>query len=143
MNEVVPTPSLLDARPATSPAPSEKRERGCAKWGLFGCAGISVVLIAGLVLFMRKAPEILDRVFAGTAEQVVVTATPDVTPEEKEAFRKAYASFAAKAREGRVQVDGIQTVQQRVLEALADGKVTAPEIRELTALVTRVEQQSR
>src|SRR5258706_13403623 len=74
---------------ATFPQPSEKigTSRGCFKWGLIGCAGLSVVVIVGLVVLGTKAKGFLDSKLREKGEEIVAKATPDVTDAATSAFQ--------------------------------------------------------
>lgn len=116
-------------------APSGTRDpesRGVLKFGLVGCAVLSVVAIVGMVLFMRKAPELMEKLLGATEAQVVAAIAPDVTAEEREAFRREYAAFVEAAKAGKARPETIQTLQKKIVEALKDDKVTAEELRSLT-----------
>ena len=42
------------------------QSRGVLKWGLVGCAGLSVIAIVGMVLFLRKAPQLMETLLGAT-----------------------------------------------------------------------------
>lgn len=106
--------------------------RGCLKWGLVGCAGLSVLLIAGLVFFATKAKSFLDSTLRDKGREVLAKTAPEVTDEEKEAFRKAYDTFVERAKAGRVGFSRMTSYTSKADRALADGKITPEEIRDLT-----------
>jgi hypothetical protein len=117
-------------------APRESPRRGCLKWGLVGCAGASVLLIVGLVYLMTNAKNMMDWAFDKMSDQVFAACTPDVTPEEKNAFRAAIKEFGEKAKAGKVKPDQVRAFQSSEFEALSDGKVTPEELRAMTARLT-------
>lgn len=106
--------------------------RGCMKWGLVGCALLSLVAIAGLVLFLRRAPQLMETLLGATEAQVVAAIAPEVTAGEREAFRTEYAAFVAVAKAGKVKPEGIQAIQKKIVAAQADNSVNAEELRAIT-----------
>jgi hypothetical protein len=102
------------------------------KWGLVGCAVLSLVAIAGLVLFLRRAPQLMETLLGATEAQVVAAIAPEVTAADREAFRAEYAAFVAAAKGGRAKPEGIHAIQQKIVEALKDGVVNAAELRAIT-----------
>ncbi len=125
---------------APPPAPSFPEETrgkaapGALKWGLVGCAGLSLVLIVGLVLLGTKARDILGSLMGQMESQIVSVCTPEVTPAEKEAFRASWRDFTARAKSGKVDRQALSAFREKTTAALADGKVTPEEIRELTEI---------
>jgi hypothetical protein len=102
------------------------------RWGLAGCAVLSVVAIVGMVLFMRKAPELMETLLGATEAQVVSAIAPEVSAEERESFRKEYAAFVVASKEGKARPEAIQRLQRGILDALKDGRVDEEELRGLT-----------
>lgn len=137
-NDEPPSPPPDQATPPDAPPPAAARPAppppsGCLRWGLVGCLFLSILAIVGMVLFLRKAPELIDRLLAGPATRVLEAAEPGVPAAEKEAYRTASELFVAGAKSGKVTPDAIRDVQRRTLEALGDGKVTREELQGLTA----------
>lgn len=116
-------------------AAARARRQGCLKWGLVGCAGASVAVIIGLLFLMNNAKKLMDFAFDQMGDQIVAASAPDVTPAEKEDFRAAMKSFAAKAKDGKVTALQVTAFQGRVKAAIADNRVTAEELRALTAFL--------
>lgn len=117
------------------PGPSGEKDpesRGCMKWGLVGCAVLSLVAIAGLVLFLRRAPQLMETLLGATEAQVAAAIEPGVPPGEREAFRTEYAAFVAVAKAGKAKPEGIHAIQKKIVEALQDGRVNAEELRAIT-----------
>lgn len=117
--------------PAT-PGAGDAPARGCMRWGLVGCAVLALVAVVGLVLFLRKAPELMESLLGATESQVVSAIAPEVPAEEREAFRKEFAVFVEAAKGGKARPEAIQRLQQGILEALKDGRVDGDELRGLT-----------
>jgi hypothetical protein len=133
-----PAPGLAPQLPATLPfeeAAARERRQGCLKWGLVGCAGASVAVIIGLLFLMNNAKKLMDFAFDQMSDQIIVACAPDVTPAEKEGFRAAMKSFAAKAKDRKVTAQQVAAFQGRVKAAVADNRVTAEELRALTAFL--------
>ena len=127
-------PPPISPGDALVPGGGEKDSRpgGVLKWGLVGCAGLSVLLIIGMVLFLRKAPELMESLLAATEGQVVAAIAADVPPAEREAFRTEYAAFVAAAKSGKARPEHIQGLQKKVLASLEDRTVTGEELKGLT-----------
>ena len=105
---------------------------GCLRWGLFGCAGLSILAIVGMVLFMRKAPQLMETLLSATEAQVVAAIAQEVPEEDRTAFRKEYAAFVATAKAGKAKPEQIQRIQQGIVEALKDARVDAAELGAIT-----------
>jgi len=133
-----PAPSLPAQPPVLLPiedAAQLARRQGCLKWGLVGCAGASVAVIIGLLFLMNNAKKVVDFVYDQMGEQIVAACAPDVTPAEKEEFRTALKAFAEKAKSGGVTTEQVASFRSRVSSAVADHRVTADELRALTAFL--------
>jgi hypothetical protein len=131
----VPAPQIPKL-PTTLPFEDEAaqtRRAGCLKWGLVGCAAASVLVIVGLLFVLSNAKKLMGLAFEKIGDQVVAAAAPEVTPAEKGRFRASLAAFAEHAKSGKVPPAVVQAWQSRVTGALADGRVTPDEMRELTA----------
>jgi dsDNA-specific endonuclease/ATPase MutS2 len=102
------------------------------KWGLVGCAVLSLVAIAGIVLFLRRAPQLMESLLGATEAQVVSAIAPEVPAADREEFRREYAAFVTAAKAGKAKPNGIQAIQKKIVEALQDGRVTAEELRAIT-----------
>ena len=107
------------------------------KWGLVGCAFLSLILIVGLVFLGTKAKDLLGGILAQMETQIVSACSPDVTPEAKEEFRAAWRSFTARASSGKVDREALAAFREKTAAAVADGVVTAPELKELTDIARK------
>lgn len=124
--------------PPGFPTASQKAEAsraGCLKWGLVGCAALSVVLIVGLVFLGTRARSLMDWAMGKLSDQVLALATSEVSSADREAFRAAYSDFTEKAKTGKVEPQKIRELQSKVTAAVGDGRVTPEELRDLTAFV--------
>ena len=73
--------------PAGPPAARDAGTRGCLRWGLVGCAVLSVLVLVGLVFFLRKAPQLMESLLGATEAQVLAAVESEVPAPEREAFR--------------------------------------------------------
>jgi hypothetical protein len=121
--------------PAPQPAATSAPRSGCLKWGLVGCGILSAFLIVGLVLVGMKARSMMEWALVKMEDQTLAATTPDVTPEQRTAFQRAFAGFVEQAKQGKVSVDRMSSFRTKLMAAVADGKVTPDELRELTAAV--------
>ena len=124
--------------PVTLPledAAARARRQGCLKWGLVGCAGASVAVIIGLLFLMSNAKKWTGMLFEQMGDQVVAACGPGVTPADKEEFRAALKAFSEKVKSGIVTTGQVKSFRSRVSSAVADNRVTAEELRALTAFL--------
>ncbi len=142
MTETPPSASPAPGMPPQAPvtlslddAAIRGRRQGCLKWGLVGCAGASIAVIIGLFFLMSNAKKLMDFAFDQMSDQIVTACGPDVPPAEKETFRAAMKSFVAKAKDRKVTAQQVTAFQGRVKAAMADNRVTAEELRALTAFL--------
>ena len=133
-----PGPVVPPQLPVTLPfedAAQSARRQGCLKWGLVGCAGASVAVIVGLLFLMSNAKKLMDFAFDQMGDQIVAACAPDVTPAEKEDFRTAMRAFSEKTKNRTVTAQQVTAFQGQVRVAVADNRVTAEELRSLTAFL--------
>ena len=128
-------PPPLPVTPPFEDATQRARRLGCLKWGLVGCAGASVAVIVGLLFLMSNAKKLMDFAFDQMGDQIVAVSGPDVTPAEREDFRAALKAFSEKAKNRTVTAQQVTAFQGRVRAAVADSRVTAEELRSLTAFL--------
>lgn len=121
-----PPPALPELRHTEPP------RSGCLRWGLIGCALLSVLLIVGLVIVGTKG---VEWALVKLEDQTLAACTPEVTEVQKEAFRNAYTGFIARARMGKEPAGKMTAFRSKLMAAIADGKVTPEELTELTAAV--------
>ena len=127
-----PPPPISPGGPATTREEKDARPGGVLKWGLVGCAGLSVLLIVGMVLFLRKAPQLMESLLGATESQVVGAIAADVPAADREAFRTEYAAFVEAAKAGKAKPDEIQGLQKKIVASLEDRSVTGAELKGLT-----------
>lgn len=97
-----------------------------------GCAVLSVFLIVGLVFLGTKARSLVDWAMGLIENQVLLACVPEVTAGEKTQFKEAYRSFTGKARDGKLPSSRLTAFRSQATAALADGRVTPEELKELT-----------
>jgi len=112
----------LERKPAPAPM----------KWGLVGCAFLSLILIVGLVFLGTRAKDLLGGILGQMETQIVGSCTPDVTPAQREEFRTAWRQFTARAKEGKLDRQALAAFKEKTTAALQDGVVTPQELKELT-----------
>lgn len=135
MNDVPPSPDfgVPPPPPPLQPGGADRPRSGCMKWGLIGCAGLSVLVIVALVFLGMRARNMMDWALGKSRDKVLTSCTADVTPEQKEAFRQAYDPFVARAKMGKISIDRMTTFNKKMVGALSDDRVTPEEITDLTA----------
>ncbi|MHB8796882.1 MAG: hypothetical protein ACYDBY_00310 [Thermoanaerobaculia bacterium] len=132
MSSTPPPPISPGGAPAAIRDEKDARPGGVLKWGLVGCAGLSVLLIVGMVLFLRKAPQLMESLLGATESQVVEAIAADVPAAEREAFRTEYAAFVETAKAGKAKPDEIHGLQKKIVAALEDRTVSGEELKGLT-----------
>ena len=132
MSSAAPPPIVPGDGPFLPSGTKDSESRGCMKWGLVGCAVLSLVAIAGMVLFLRRAPQLMETLLGATETQVVSAIAPEVPAADRDAFRTEYAAFVAAAKAGKAKPEGIHAVQKKIVEALQDNRVNAEELRAIT-----------
>lgn len=132
MSSTPPPPIVPGSGPVPNPGEKDSRPGGVLKWGLVGCAGLSVLLIVGMVLFLRKAPQLMESLLGATESQVVAAIAAEVPAAERDAFRTEYAAFVATAKAGKAKPEEIQGLQKKIVSALQDNRVSGEELKGLT-----------
>jgi hypothetical protein len=132
MSSSAPPPAGPGAGPLGPSAKKDPQARGVLKWGLLGCAVLSVVALVGMVLFLRKAPQLVESLLGATEAQVVAAIVAEVPSQDREAFRTEYAAFVATAKSGSANPKAIQGLKKKIVEALKDERVDVEELRGLT-----------
>ena len=132
MSSPTPPPFGPGGTPEAAPGAPDAPARGILKWGLVGCAGLSVLAIVGMVLFLRRAPQLMESLLGATESRVAAAIEKEVPEAEREAFRLEYAAFVATAKAGKAKPDDIQGLQKKIASALEDDRVTGEELKGLT-----------
>ena len=126
----LPTPG-----PPIAPVPAEPPppRGGCGRGVLIGCAAailLVLVILTAFVVYTRRRPEVMMDLMMGQVER---NYAPDVTPEEKERLRAAYAAFRATLRDRRYNRDALDPLRG-VLSASSSEGITRRRVRELTEI---------
>ena len=132
MSSVAPPPIAPGEGLFPPSGTKDPESRGCMKWGLVGCAILSLVAVAGIVLFLRRAPQLMETLLGATQTQVVSAIAPEVPVADRDAFQREYAAFVAAAKAGKAKPEGIHAVQKKIVGALEDGSVNAEELQAIT-----------
>jgi hypothetical protein len=85
--------------PPPAVAPADRR--GCLKKALIGCGAVALLVaicFIGLLVYVRQRPDALTDI---VMKQVESHYAPDVTAEEKQQLRDAYADFRTALRSTR------------------------------------------
>ena len=117
-----------------SPAPIEPAppRGGCARAALIGCGITAIVVIvcfAIFTLYVRRRPEAVTDLMVSQIEKNYAS---DVTPEEKQELRDAYAGFRAALRERRVRREDLDRLRFNL--RLGRGPVSREQVREITRI---------
>lgn len=132
-----PPPPASPFDPAARP-----KTGGCPKPLIIGCAAI--ILIGGLVFlgaifYMAKnASKVLQWSVNKMEEGVLAQLPTDVTQDERDRLRQAFADVSEGLKSGQIPPDKFQPVQFKILEIVQKkDKVTRQDILELTELLER------
>ena len=104
---------------------------------MIGCAGLLVLLgICAIVFFLnarRFSGALLSWSLGNLEKQIFATMPQDVTPEERERLRAAFASALATIRSGRFDPQRLPEVQSEIMQiARSQGKITREDVLDLT-----------
>ena len=116
------------------PVEAPANGRGCLKKSLIGCGAVAVLLAACLlavIVYVRQRPDALTDV---VMKQVESHYAADVTAEEKERLRAAYADFRTALREHRVNREPLDRMRTTLVSS---GEVSREQVRSLTELFRR------
>jgi hypothetical protein len=124
----VPTPG-----PPAAPAPVEPGppRGGCGRGALIGC-GVALLLVivclAVFVFYARRKPEVFTDLMMSQVERHYA---PDVTAEEKDRLRSAYARFRRRLEARQVSSEPLERLRTILSVPAAQG-VSREKVRELT-----------
>jgi hypothetical protein len=96
--------------------------RGCGKPLLLGCGCVTTALVAGLVLFTAKAPELMAWSVGLWQEQVMKGLPADVDPQERARLEAAFAAFPDALGSGRLPMDSLFEVFGEINVAIASAQ---------------------
>ena len=116
--------------PPVEPAPAGK---SCLKTGLIGCGVVALVCVLAFVAFIfyvQKKPEAITDFMM---KQIEKNYAPDVTEQEKEDLRTAYAAFRKNLEEDKKPPqEPMDRLQTTLRFGAGAGQITREQVRELT-----------
>jgi|SRR6185295_5713236 len=133
--------------PPTPAAPFDPSARpkssGCPKPLVIGC--IVVILVGGLAVLggfyyvAKNASAVLQWSMQQMANGVMTQLPKDVTPEERERLRQAFADVSQGLKDGRIKPEEFQPMQFKMMEIARKGNnLTRQDIQELTRALEEV-----
>jgi hypothetical protein len=122
--------------PPGPPAPIEPSAggSGLGKKILIGCGVVALAIAAcllGLVLYLRQHPEMATDF---VMKQVESHYAANVTQQEKDDLRAAYADFRTALKEHRVPPEPLEGMRARLSVSGSQNEVTREQVRDLTKL---------
>ena len=120
------------APPPPVEAPADRR--GCLKKALIGCGAVALLIaicFIGLLIYVRQRPDALTDI---VMKQVESHYAADVTAEEKEQLRAAYADFRTALREHRVNREPLDRMRTTLVSSGSQSEVSREQVRNLTEL---------
>jgi hypothetical protein len=127
----VSTPAdFAPAPPAEGPAD----RRGCLKKALIGCGAVALLIaicFIALLIYVRQRPDALTDI---VMKQVESHYAADVTAEEKQQLRSAYADFRTALREHRVNREPLDRMRTTLVSSGSQSEVSREQVRSLTEL---------
>ena len=130
----IPSPFQPSALPAQGGS-------GCSKTVWIGCGLVLLLLGIGAFVFLLNAPAIATWMFTRLETVIVAQKLPaDVTPEERERLRQAFASVRRGLETGKVDVTSLQPVQAKLVEIAGKQReqVTHQDVLDLAAALERL-----
>ena len=105
--------------------------RGCARQALVGCGAVALVVAVGLIsflIYLRRHPE---RMTDAVMNQVQSNFAPDVTAQDKEDLRAAYAAFRPKLVNGTASRQSLQDLRSILMSGGFGSSVSREQVRQL------------
>jgi hypothetical protein len=130
----VSTPADFAAAP---PAEVPADRRGCLRKALIGCGAVALLIaicFIGLLIYVRQRPDALTDI---VMKQVESHYAADVTAEEKQQLRDAYADFRTALREHRVSREPLDRMRTTLVSSGSQSEVSREQVRSLTELFRR------
>jgi len=130
------------ASPFDPAAPSRPKTGGCPKPLFVGCVAVLLVgglaLLIGILFVARNASTVLQWSMNKLEEGVLKQLPTDVTQDERDRLRQAFADVSEGLKTGKIPPDKFQPVQFKIMEFAQKGnKVTRQDVLDLTELLER------
>jgi hypothetical protein len=123
MNEIPPPPGSpptpIDPRPFAPGSP--KQASGCQRPLLIGCGTLALLLGIGAIVFVVKAKSVLAFAMGQLRSQVVAQLPLDTTDAEREHLESAFEEAIGRIREGKIDPEGLQSLQKQLVSAAQAG----------------------
>ncbi len=129
--------STVPPPPIEPGSPRPASARGCARNALLGCGAVAALIAIALIatmVYLRRHPE---RMTDFLMKQVESNFASDVTPQEKEDLRAAYAAFRPSLVDGTASRGSLQDMRGILLSKGMRGAVSRQQVRDLTELFRR------
>jgi hypothetical protein len=134
-------PPPLEPTPFGRPLEPRPARRGCGKPVMIGCGVLLVLLGIAAILLIANARRfsgaLLGWSLANLEKQIFAAMPPEVTPEERERLRAAFAAALTTLRSGRFDPqrhpEVLSQVQSEMMQiATSQGKITREDVLDLT-----------
>ncbi|HEY7215779.1 MAG TPA: hypothetical protein VIC28_14205 [Thermoanaerobaculia bacterium] len=131
--------------PAAPFDPSARRPKtsGCPKPLVIGCLVFillgGVALLGGFFFLMKNASGVIQWSMRQMENGVMAQLPPDVTPEERQRLRQAFADVSQGLKDGRIKPEEFQPLQFKMMEIARKGNnLTRRDVLELTRALEEV-----
>jgi hypothetical protein len=104
---------------------------------LIGCGAVALLIAVcfiAVLIYVRQRPEVLTDI---VMKQVESHYAADVTAEEKQQLRSAYADFRTALREHRVNRDPLDRMRTTLVSSGSQSEISREQVRSLTELFRR------
>lgn len=138
---VPPVPPVPPGNAPFNPgAPAARPGPGCSKPLLIGCGAFGLLIGIAVVFFFYSVSKNPGRFLSWSLNQMenAVTAQipPDVTAEEREELKAAFAAVRRKVEAGQISPERLQSINYKVLElSRKEGGMKRQDVLELTAML--------
>jgi hypothetical protein len=133
-----PPPPASPFDPSARPKPS-----GCPKPLVIGCLVVillgGVALLGGFFFLMKNASSVIQWSMRQMENGVMGQLPPNVTPEERQRLRQAFADVSQGLKDGRIKPEEFQPLQFKMMEIARKGNnLTRHDVLELTRSLEEV-----
>lgn len=133
--------------PPASPFDPNARPKtgGCPKPLIIGCVAVLLIgglaLLGGFVYMAKNAGKVLQWSVTQMENGVMAKLPADVTQEERDRLRMAFANVTAGLKSGAITPDKFQPVQLKILEVVRQEQMTRQDVLDLTRLLEEAAAQ--